>query len=111
MMRGDVYPGGTGRARAGTLFSARQPDRSTRTGAAAGDPGRRSQPGRFLEKQETVEALAVRERILVCVSSNPAAQYLIARGSRMAQGLKGEFYVLYVDSGCDTAPKNQRTLE
>jgi len=64
----------------------------------------------FLEKHETVEPAAVRERVLVCVSSNPAAQYLIARGSRMAQGIKGELYVLYVDLGTDTEPENQRTL-
>jgi two-component system sensor histidine kinase KdpD len=52
----------------------------------------------------------VRERIAVCISSNPAAQYLIARGARMAQALDAEFYVIYVDIGADSAPEDRRTL-
>src|SRR5260370_17003888 len=39
--------------------------------------------------------LQVRERIAVCISSNPAAQYLIARGARMAPPLDADLYVLY----------------
>jgi two-component system sensor histidine kinase KdpD len=39
----------------------------------------------------------VRERILVCVSANPKAQYLIARASRMARRMDGELHVLHVD--------------
>ncbi|MGE5114226.1 MAG: hypothetical protein ACM3JB_25475 [Acidobacteriaceae bacterium] len=46
----------------------------------------------------------------MCISSNPAAQYLIARGSRMAQAIGGEFYVVYVDIGRDTRVKDQKTL-
>lgn len=64
----------------------------------------------FLEKDGTQPAHTVRERIGVCVSSNPAAQYLIARGSRMAQAMGGELYVFYVDVGRDTRPEDQKTL-
>jgi len=64
----------------------------------------------FLEKDEAQQAHTVRERIGVCVSSNPAAQYLIARGSRMAQAMGGELYVFYVDVGRDTRPEDQKTL-
>lgn len=64
----------------------------------------------YLEKDEGQQAHAVRERIGVCVSSNPAAQYLIARGSRMAQAMGGELYVCYIDVGQDTRPEDQRTL-
>jgi two-component system sensor histidine kinase KdpD len=64
----------------------------------------------FLEKDGTQPAHTVRERIGVCVSSNPAAQYLIARGSRMAQAMGGEFYVFYIDVGRDTHPEDQKTL-
>jgi two-component system sensor histidine kinase KdpD len=52
----------------------------------------------------------VRERIAVCASSNPAAQYLIARSARMAQRIDAELYVVYVDIGADESPENQRTL-
>jgi two-component system sensor histidine kinase KdpD len=64
----------------------------------------------FLEKEDIAEPSSVRERILVCISSNPAAQYLIARGSRMAQGMKGELYVCHVDTGRQFAADDQKTL-
>jgi two-component system sensor histidine kinase KdpD len=64
----------------------------------------------YLAKDEQQKAPGVRERIAVCISSNPAAQYLIARGSRMAEGIRGELYVLYVDVGKDSRPEYQRTL-
>jgi two-component system, OmpR family, sensor histidine kinase KdpD len=64
----------------------------------------------FLEKEDIPEPSSVRERILVCISSNPAAQYLIARGSRMAQGMKGELYVCYIDTGRQFGPEDQKTL-
>ena len=63
----------------------------------------------YLEK-ERVEQPGVRERIAVCISSNPAAQYLIARGWRMAQATSADFVVLYVDIGVDANPQDQRTL-
>jgi two-component system, OmpR family, sensor histidine kinase KdpD len=64
----------------------------------------------YLKKEQIEQAPAVRERIAVCISSNPAAQYLIARGSRMAQAIGGEFYVVYVDVGRDSMPEDQKTL-
>jgi two-component system, OmpR family, sensor histidine kinase KdpD len=45
--------------------------------------------------------LQVRERIAVGVSSNPAAQYLIARAARMSQAANGDLFVVYVDIGAD----------
>src|SRR6202008_2389981 len=64
----------------------------------------------FLEKDGKQPAHTVRERIGVCVSSNPAAQYIIARGSRMAQAMGGDFFVFYIDVGRDTRPEDQKTL-
>jgi len=54
--------------------------------------------------------VAIRERIAICISSNPAAQYLIARGARMAQAMNAELFVVYTDMGQDTSEENQRTL-
>jgi two-component system sensor histidine kinase KdpD len=62
------------------------------------------------EKQPLERAVAIRERIAVCISSNPAAQYLIARGARMAQAIDAELFVVYTDLGQDTSPANQKTL-
>ena len=64
----------------------------------------------YLQKEGTDTTVGVRERIAVCISSNPAAQYLIARAARMAQRIDGELYVIYVDTGADDTPDNQRTL-
>ena len=53
----------------------------------------------YLKKDGAQPAQGVLERIGVCINAHPGAQYLIARGSRMAQGLGGELYVLYIDLG------------
>ncbi len=64
----------------------------------------------YLQKEHLERNLGVRERIAVCISSNPAAQYLIARGGRMAHAIDAEFYVVYVDIGADTRDEDRRTL-
>ena len=69
---------------------------------------------RTLEAHRAGEAfdpsVSVRERIAVCISSNPVAQYIIARGGRMARAMDAEFYVVYVDVAADENDENQRTL-
>jgi len=62
------------------------------------------------EQKDRGGAVAIRERIAVCISSNPAAQYLIARGARMAQAMNAELFVVYTDLGQDKSDENQRTL-
>lgn len=64
----------------------------------------------YMADQEIEDNWGVRERLAVCVSSNPAAQYLIARGARMARRLNAEFYVIYVDAGADDNPERQKSL-
>ena len=68
-----------------------------------------------LEAHWTREGLqptvAVREKIAVAISSNPVAQYLVARGGRMAHGIDAEFYVVYVDSPADSDGDNRRSLQ
>jgi two-component system sensor histidine kinase KdpD len=64
----------------------------------------------YRARQDEKGAVAVRERIAVCISSNPSAQYLIARGARMAQAMDGELYVVYVDMGQDSSETNQKSL-
>jgi len=67
----------------------------------------------YLDSESTAgRDLNVAERIGVGVSSNPAAQYLVARASRMAQAINGELYVLYVDTGVDEGdPERLRSLQ
>jgi two-component system, OmpR family, sensor histidine kinase KdpD len=111
MRRGDVYPiERVERAlgnffRPGNLIALRE--LALRQVAHAVDRNLET----YLDKQDTRRNLGVRERIAVCISSNPAAQHLIARGSRMAQALDGELYVIYVDRGQDDNERNQKTLQ
>jgi two-component system, OmpR family, sensor histidine kinase KdpD len=65
----------------------------------------------YMEAKDIEETWAVRERLAACISSNPAAQYLIARGARMARRLDAQFYVIYVDTGNDSSPDRQKSLE
>jgi two-component system sensor histidine kinase KdpD len=110
MRRGDIYP--VDRAeralghffRPGNLMALRE--LALQQMARAVDRSLES----YLEKEEARAAVGVRERIAVCISSNPAAQYLIARAGRMAQRIDGELFVIYVDIGVDETPDNQRSL-
>lgn len=110
MRRGDIYPQErVDRAlnnffREGNLIALRE--LALRQVAHAVDRNLES----YREKEEHGSKVAIRERIAVCISSNPDAQYLIARGARMAQVLDGELTVLYVDLGQDTKDKDLKTL-
>ena len=110
MRRGDIYPRErVERAlsnffRPGNLIALRE--LALRQVAQAVDKTLES----YLQAEHLERRPAVCERIAVCISSNPAAQYLIARGARMAQALDAEFYVVYIDIGVDSAPEDRRTL-
>src|ERR1700733_2311905 len=110
MRRGDIYPlDRVGRAlgnffRPGNLIALRE--LALRQVAQAVDQSLES----YREKDEASGSVAVRERIAVCISSNPVAQYLIARGARMAHAMGGELHVVYVDLGQDDNEANQKTL-
>jgi two-component system sensor histidine kinase KdpD len=64
----------------------------------------------YLEKEGNGRSVGVRERFGVCISSSPAAQYLIARAGRMSQRMDAELFVIYVDIGVDDGPQDQRSL-
>jgi len=110
MMRGDIYP--LDRAeralanffRPGNLIALRE--LALRQVAQVVDKTLES----HLQKEHLEQNLGVRERIAVCTSSNPVAQYMIARGARMAQAVDAEFYVVYVDIGADSRDADRRTL-
>lgn len=65
----------------------------------------------YLEKEHIEQRAPIAEKIAVCISSNPAAQYLMARASRMAHRVGAELYVIYVDVGVDDSPENRKTLQ
>lgn len=51
----------------------------------------------YMEAQDIRKNWGVRERMAVCISSNPAGQYLVARAARMARRMDAELYVVHVD--------------
>jgi two-component system, OmpR family, sensor histidine kinase KdpD len=110
MRRGDIYP--IERAeralghffRPGNLLALRE--LALQQVARAVDRSLES----YLQKEEGGKSVGVRERIAACVSSSPAAQYLIARAARMAQRIDAELFVIYVDIGVDGNPEDQRSL-
>jgi two-component system, OmpR family, sensor histidine kinase KdpD len=64
----------------------------------------------YMEDQDIRKNWGVRERMAVCVSANPAGQYLIARGARMARRMDAELYVIHVDREIAFKESNQVAL-
>jgi two-component system sensor histidine kinase KdpD len=110
MRRGDIYPSErVERAlanffRPGNLIALRE--LALRQVAGVVDRSLLS----YMEAKDIDENWGVRERIAVCISSNPSAKSLISRAARMAKGVDAELYVVYVDIGADDSTENQRTL-
>lgn len=110
MRRGDIYPLDRAERALGHFF---QPGnlialRELALQQVAGAVDRSLES--YLEREGLGKNLALRERIAVCISSSPAAQYLIARAGRMAQRIDAELYVIYIDIGTDESPEDQRSL-
>jgi two-component system sensor histidine kinase KdpD len=64
----------------------------------------------YMEDQDIRKNWGVRERMAVCISANPAGQYLIARGARMARRMDAELYVVHVDREIGPKESNHATL-
>jgi two-component system, OmpR family, sensor histidine kinase KdpD len=64
----------------------------------------------YMDEKEIQENWAVRERLAVCISSNPRAQYLLARAARMARRMDAELYAVHVDTGNGTDTKDEKSL-
>src|SRR6202161_1717614 len=64
----------------------------------------------YMDQKDIQDVWALRERIAVCFSSNPRAQYLIARAARMARRIGADLYAVYVDRGQDTSDQDQKSL-
>ena len=64
----------------------------------------------YMETKDIRKNWGVRERMAVCISANPAGQYLIARGARMARRMDAELYVVHVDREFGPKETNQNAL-
>ncbi len=64
----------------------------------------------YMEDQDIRKNWGVRERMAVCISANPAGQYLVARAARMARRMDAELYVVHVDRDFGPKESNQNAL-
>lgn len=64
----------------------------------------------YMEDEDIRKNWGVRERMAICVSGNPAGQYLVARGARMARRMDAELYVVHVDRELGAKEQNEKAL-
>lgn len=65
----------------------------------------------YVKRKRLGAQWSVIERVAVCISANPEARDLIARGARLAEGLNGELYVLHLTNDRDNEPERRKTLD
>jgi two-component system sensor histidine kinase KdpD len=64
----------------------------------------------YMEEEDIRKNWGVRERMAICISGNPAGQYLVARGARMARRMDAELYVIHVDREFGSKEPNEKAL-
>ena len=64
----------------------------------------------YMEDEDIRKNWGVRERMAICISGNPAGQYLVARGARMARRMDAELYVVHVDRELGPKEPNESAL-
>lgn len=64
----------------------------------------------YMEAQDIRKNWGVRERMAVCISGNPAGQYLVARAARMARRMDAELYVVHVERELGPKESNPAAL-
>lgn len=64
----------------------------------------------YMEDEDIRKNWGVRERMAICISGNPAGQYLVARGARMARRMDAELYVIHVDRELGLKESNEKAL-
>jgi two-component system, OmpR family, sensor histidine kinase KdpD len=64
----------------------------------------------YLDEKDIQENWAVRERIAVCISANPRAQYLVARAARMARRMDAELFAVHVDTKANGNARDEKAL-
>lgn len=65
----------------------------------------------YVDRKHLGAHWAVAEKVAVCISANPGARDLIARGARLAKATDAEFFVLHLDTVRDSSAEASRSLE
>jgi two-component system sensor histidine kinase KdpD len=64
----------------------------------------------YMDEKDIRETWPVKERIVVCISSNPKAQYLVARAARMARRMDADLYAVHVDLDARSNEREEKAL-
>jgi two-component system sensor histidine kinase KdpD len=64
----------------------------------------------YMDEKDIRETWPVKERIVVCISANPKAQYLVARAARMARRMDADLYAVHVDLDGRSNPDEEKAL-
>jgi two-component system sensor histidine kinase KdpD len=64
----------------------------------------------YMDEKDIRETWPVKERIVVCISANPKAQYLVARAARMARRMDADLYAVHVDLDGRSSPDEEKAL-
>jgi two-component system, OmpR family, sensor histidine kinase KdpD len=65
----------------------------------------------YMDEKDIRETWMVKERIVVCISANPKAQYLVARAARMARRMDADLYAVHVDMDHRVDEQEEKALE
>jgi two-component system sensor histidine kinase KdpD len=64
----------------------------------------------YMDEKDIRETWPVKERIVVCISANPRAQFLVARAARMARRMDADLYAVHVDVDHDSDELQEKSL-
>jgi two-component system, OmpR family, sensor histidine kinase KdpD len=64
----------------------------------------------YMDEKDIRETWPVKERIVVCISANPKAQYLVARAARMARRMDADLYAVHVDLDARSDEQEEKAL-
>jgi two-component system sensor histidine kinase KdpD len=64
----------------------------------------------YMDEKDIRETWPVKERIVVCISANPKAQYLVARAARMARRMDADLYAVHVDLDARSKKHEEKAL-
>jgi two-component system sensor histidine kinase KdpD len=64
----------------------------------------------YMDEKDIRETWPVKERIVVCISANPKAQYLVARAARMARRMDADLYAVHVDLNSRSSALEEKAL-
>jgi two-component system sensor histidine kinase KdpD len=64
----------------------------------------------YMDEKDIRETWPVKERIVVCISANPKAQYLVARAARMARRMDADLYAVHVDLDARSNAQDEKAL-